>query len=137
MAMQSNKQLFSEFVERLMNRKDYSAADQLVEPDVVSHNPFPGMPRGAEGLKETFRTFHAAFPDLCVETKDLIAEDDRVVGRFVATGTHKGEFMEHKPTGKPFCYEEVVIVRFRNGRIVEHWAVADSLPLLRAIGAAE
>jgi predicted ester cyclase len=135
MAMLSNKQLFSEFVERLMNRQDYSAADQLVEPDVVSHNPLPGTPDGAEGLKETFRAFHAAFPDLHVETKDLIAEGDRVAGRFVVTGTHRGEFMQHKPTGKPVRYEEAVIVRCRNGRIVEHWSVADSLPLMQAIGA--
>jgi predicted ester cyclase len=37
-------------------------------------------------------------------------------------------------TGKKFTYDEIVIVRFENGKIVEHWAEMDSLGMMQQLG---
>ena len=57
-----------------------------------------------------------------------------MVARVRVTGTHKGEFMGQKATGHALAYPEVVTVRIRDGRIVEHWSVADTAPLREAVG---
>ena len=41
------------------------------------------------------------------------------------------------PTGRTFTYEEMVFVRFSKGKIVEHWAVADTLDMMLKMGAIE
>jgi predicted ester cyclase len=101
---------------------------------VVSHSPFPGQKPGAEGLKQAIASFREAFPDLQATAEDLIAEEDKVVGRFTVTGTQRGEFMDIAPTGKKITYDEIVIVRFKDGKIIEHWAVADALAMLQQLG---
>lgn len=135
MSVAENKKVFSDLVEKLINRKDYSVVDKLVAEDVVSHDPFPGQPSGPEGLVATFKMFHEAFPDLHAETGELIGEGDKVAGRFTVTGTHRGEFMGFKPTGNPIEYAEVIVLRFADGKIVEHRAVADTAGLMSAVGA--
>ena len=39
------------------------------------------------------------------------------------------------PTGRSFDIDLIDIVRFRDGKIAEHWGVADRLGLLQQIGA--
>jgi predicted ester cyclase len=53
-------------------------------------------------MKQFHTMVHAAIPDLQLTVEDLIAEGDKVVGRFTASGTQQGEFMDIPPTGKPF-----------------------------------
>jgi predicted ester cyclase len=133
--LETNKAIYRRLVDRLINAKDYGVIEDLVALDVHSHDPFPGMPPGAEGLRKTFEAFHAAFPDLHAQIEDLVAEGDKVVARLRARGTHRGEFMGQAPTGGRIDYAEMVVVRIADGRIVEHWAVADALALMQQIGA--
>jgi len=39
------------------------------------------------------------------------------------------------PTNRPFAVRQVHIVRFQDGRGIEHWAVRDDLGLMRQLGA--
>ena len=64
----------------------------------------------------------------------MIAEDDRVMIKFTVTGTHQAEFMHIPATGNKIAYEEVVILRLKDGKITEHWAVADAMALLQQLG---
>jgi predicted ester cyclase len=107
--------------------------DETVSPDVISHDAFPGQATGPEGLKQTFAMFHQAFPDLHAKEQVVVADGDLVAARFLVTGTHKGDFMGQAATGNPVSYIEAVFVRFRDGKIVEHWAVADVTALMAAI----
>jgi predicted ester cyclase len=39
------------------------------------------------------------------------------------------------PTGRSFASRQVHIVRFQDGKGIEHWAVRDDLAMLRQLGA--
>jgi predicted ester cyclase len=75
-----------------------------------------------------------AFPDLQLDVKDLIGEDDKVVARIVVTGTHRGDYMGVEPTGKSIAYDEIFIFRFANGRVVETWGVVDIYAQIKQLG---
>ena len=77
----------------------------------------------------------AAFPDLHVDVKDLIAEGEKLVTRYSVHGTHKGELMGIPPTGKEVSITGVAIDRFENGLSVEHWEIIDQVGLMQQIGA--
>jgi steroid delta-isomerase-like uncharacterized protein len=108
--------------------------DELAEPDVLIRTPLPIEATGADALKEVYARLHRAFPDLRVTVEDLIAEGDKVVARNSVTGTHRGEYMGVAPTGKPVAYDEIFIVRFRDGRIAETWGVVDVASQMRQLG---
>lgn len=129
-----NKQICKRFFDELHDKGNFDIIDELVHPNVISHDPFPGQPKGSEGVRSTMKIFRTAFPDLKLIHNDMIAEDDRVMIKFTATGTHQAEFMNIPATGNKIAYEEVVILRLKNGKITEHWAVADAMALLQQLG---
>jgi hypothetical protein len=109
--------------------------DEFVEPDALVRTPLPLETTGAQALKEVFARLHRIFPDLQVTIDDLIEEGDKVVSRNTVTGTHRGEYMGHPPTGKPVTYNEIFIFRFAGGRIVETWGVVDVFSQMQQLGA--
>ena len=38
------------------------------------------------------------------------------------------------PTGRDVAYDYVHIVRFKDGKVVEHWGVRDDMTLMRQLG---
>lgn len=109
--------------------------DELVAPDAAISTPLPVQATGAQLLKDGFALLIGAYPDLRIEVQDLIAEGDRVVARNTVTGTHRGEHMGIAPTGVAVTYDEIFIVRFDGGRIVQTWGVVDVAGQLRQLGA--
>ncbi|MBS1776218.1 MAG: ester cyclase [Bacteroidetes bacterium] len=132
--VKQNKEICKRFFDELHDKGNFDIIDELVHPNVISHDPFPGQPEGSEGVRSTMKIFRTAFPDLKLIHNDMIAEDDRVMIKFTATGTHQAEFMYIPATGNKIAYEEVVILRLKDGKITEHWAVADAMALLQQLG---
>lgn len=112
----------------------FKMIDEVVAPDALIRTPLPVEATGAELAKELFARLLRAYPDLHIAIEDLIAEGDKVVSRNTVTGTHQGEYMGIPPTGNSVTYNEVIITRFADGRIVETWAVVDVLAQMRQLG---
>ena len=134
MSTEENKVIYHRFYEELLNKGNLDIVDELVDPNVVSHSPLPDQKPGSEGFKQAIASFRKSFPDLKAIAEDMVAEADKVVARFTVTGTHQGEFMGIAPSGKKFTYDEISIVRLKDGKIVEHWAVADALTMMQQLG---
>ena len=130
-----NKSLCRTFFEELHNKQNLEIIDRLVDPNVVSHDPFPNQAEGSKGFRDTMQLFRSAFPDMSAKINDMIAENNKVVTKITVYGTHLGEFMGIGPTKNKIEYEEVIILRIADGKIVEHWAVADALSLMQQVGA--
>ncbi|HVX44687.1 MAG TPA: ester cyclase [Mycobacteriales bacterium] len=108
--------------------------DELVAPDVDFHAPLPMGTTATDALKLVWRTLIQAFPDIRVTVEDVIAEGQKVVARQTVTGTHRGEYRGHAPTGRSVRYNEIFILRFEDGRIAEIWGVVDVLTQLKQLG---
>ena len=67
--------------------------------------------------------------------EDVLTEGDWLACRFVVRGTHRGELMGIRPTGKPVNLPGLTILRFRAGKCIERWSQADFLGLLQQLGA--
>jgi steroid delta-isomerase-like uncharacterized protein len=132
-----NKETFKRFQDA-MNTCDAEfiskSIDELVEPDATIRTPLPGDATGAQVLKQVWSVLLRAFPDLQLDVKDLIGEDDKVVARIVVTGTHRGDYMGVEPTGKSIAYDEIFIFRFADGRVVETWGVVDVYAQMKQLG---
>jgi steroid delta-isomerase-like uncharacterized protein len=131
---QENKNMVQRFIEE-GDKGNVDAFDDMIPPDAVDHSPFPGQPAGREGVKYIFRMLKSAFPDMRTEVHEMVAEGDRVAVRSRIVGTHQGEFMGVPASGKPVSIEGIDILRFENGKMVEHWGVYDAMGMMMQIGA--
>jgi steroid delta-isomerase-like uncharacterized protein len=113
---------------------DLAIIDELVAPEFVSHSAPPGLPPGPAGVKAWVQIFRSAFADLYSVVDDVIAEGDRVVERFHAGGTHRGDFFGIPPTGRSGTITGINLFRVVDGRIVEHWGNGDDLGLMQQLG---
>ncbi len=117
-----------------ISKGNLAVFEQVCASNAVEHAVPPGLPPTIEGTKQFFAMFRAAFPDLHYHVEDTIAEGDRVVQRVTAHGTMQGDFMGMSATGKSATWVEMHIVRFANGKVVEHWACVDQLGMLQQLG---
>ena len=77
----------------------------------------------------------AAFPDLRITTDDIIAEGDKVVARWTATGTHLGELMGIPASGRQISFLGMTVHRFADDKIVENWWAYDAMGMMQQITA--
>jgi steroid delta-isomerase-like uncharacterized protein len=121
----------------VFNGADPSELDDVVAADSADHDAYnPYREEGREGLKKLIATYRQAFPDLHVSIEDQIAEGDKVVTRWTATGTHQGELMGAPATGKSSTVTGIGIDRIDNGQIVEAWGNWDALGMFQQLGLA-
>jgi steroid delta-isomerase-like uncharacterized protein len=133
MTTEADKALVIRFVEEFWSKGNLAAADELMAPDAVIHQPVVG---GVAGLKAFNTAISAAFPDWHATAEELIAECDRVAERWTGRGTHRGEFQSIPPTGKQVAVPGVVFYRIRDGRIIEFRSSFDMLSMLQQLGVA-
>ena len=133
---EANKAIFRRYFEDVLNAGRIDLIDELIAPDYVSHYPtgydFGG---GPEDVKQIVTTVRTGFPDVHFRIEDLLAEDDRVVGRWTFRGTHRGDFMGISPSGKNVSVMGIAIYRIVDGQIAEAWVAWDALGLMQQIGA--
>ena len=134
MSTDDNRTLTQRFYEEVWNKGNLEAVDDIMTSDFVDHAAPPGFPSGPEGAKQVFTMYRNAFPDFRLSVEDLIAEDDKVVARWVTQGTHQGELMGIPPTGKPVTVAGIDVFRIAGGKIAEHWAEFDMMGLMQQLG---
>lgn len=131
---EEDKAIVRRVIEQGTNAKDLSVFDELVSASFVDHEAGP-EPGGPEGEKRLVEMITFAFPDWRWSIEDQIAEGDKVVTRYTARGTHRGEFMGIAPTGEQVEVPGINIVRIEGGKIVESWGNSDQLGMMRRLGA--
>ena len=120
-----NKERQRLFVEVLQNQGEIDRVDEFVRPDFENHTARPGSPSGPEAVRSGLAAFRAGFPDHDAEVVHMVAEGDLVATYKTFTGTHTGEFLGIPATGRRATIRVMDVVRYRDGRIAEHWSVVD------------
>lgn len=134
-SIDANRSVVTRYVFEV-NMANLDAFDELVDPNFIDHDPIPGQKPGIEGLKEAYRMFLEAFPDVWFTFEDLVAEGDMVVGRGTIRGSHRASFMGEAPTNRSVHWTGTRMFRVSNGRVAEGWINLDMLGLMRQVGLA-
>ena len=133
---EENEALVRRYFEEIWNKGNLEVIDELFTTNFVRHGPVgtEGEVRGLEGFKGLVSSYRSGLPDLRIPIEDLIAEGDKVVTRWTARGTHRGELMGNAPTGNPATVRGILVDRISGGKIEEEWADYDTLHLMQQIG---
>lgn len=134
MSVEENKDVVRREIKEVWAKKNLMVIDDLYDSNFINHSPFPDTTPDREGIKQGIKNVLNAFPDVELTIEDLIAENDKVVERVTATGTHKGDYMGIIPTNKQITIPVITINRFADNKIVERWSLVDSLAMLQQFG---
>jgi predicted ester cyclase len=95
---------------------------QTSASNFVYHNPLSGEDwHGPESVKQYAAMMRAAFPDLYYIVEDQVAEGDKGITRYAASGTHQGELMGIAPTEERVELRGISIIRVNGGKIEKIW----------------
>ncbi len=137
MSTEENKAVARRAVEEIFSAQgNLDVADEIIAPNYIGHDPVsPEDVRGPEGVKEFASMYRNAFPDVQLSVEDQVAEGDKVVTRWIASGTHQGELMGVAPSGNRVTVAGVSVERVVDGKIEESWDIYDALGMMQQIGA--
>ena len=131
---EDNKARIREFIDRVLTAGEIDATGNYFHDDLVEEVPLPEQGPGLEGLKETLTRIRRAFPDVQWRVEEQMAEDHRVLTRFVWSGTHQGAFFGIPATHRVVRVWGMVIDRFEDQKVKSTRMLMDTLSMLQQLG---
>ncbi|MFN2458904.1 MAG: ester cyclase, partial [Chitinophagaceae bacterium] len=120
----------SHAINRAFETGDVSGIDSVVADDYVDHTDRGDM-KGRDSLKAMVNFVRSNFRDMKMEIVHEVADGDYVFSWNRYTGTSEGS--EGMPKG-PYDMEAVEVLRFRDGKIMEHWSFMDMQDMMKMMG---
>ena len=133
--LEANRQLMTTINEEIWNQANLDLIDERYASDYVRHEAgYPAELAGAAGLKVFIQNLQAGFPDWNCTVEDTLAAGDKVMIRYLCSGTHTGEWNGLPPTGKSIQFQSIIVHRVADGKVVEDWSEYDSLGWMQQLG---
>lgn len=136
---EANKALVKRWFEEVWNKGRANAIDEMLAEDGIVYGLSEDSAttlRGPAGFKPFHETFRGAFPNIEVIVEDMVAEGDKVAARCSVRGRHAGNHLGMAASNAPVQFTGMVIVRIKDGKIVEGWNNFDFLAMNKQIGIA-
>jgi len=130
--VQMPEHVFRRLIDVGFNGGDLDALAEIVADDLIEHQA--GAQSGLEGLRSLIAGLREPFPDLRLEIQATASDGEVVWARIRARGTNTGPLYGRPPSGRSMDITVIDIARVVDGRLVEHWGVADRLTMLTQMG---
>jgi len=124
------------WVEEGFNRGTLDVVEHVFAQGCVSHNISSSAAerRGPEAEREWISATRAAFPDFHVSLEDTMLAGDKVIVRWLASGTQRGMWMGISPTGRHITWGGITFLRLMGSKIQECWVAADTYHATQQLG---
>jgi predicted ester cyclase len=100
----------------------------LIDPDVLDHRGgVSGDHRGLAAWEDKWEHMYDGLQDVSVTIEHNVASGDFSVNRYTLRGTHAASGRGYEVTG-------LDMVRVRDGKLAEHWALLDSAAMGHQLG---
>ncbi len=118
----------------LWNRGDSSTIPELYDPEYrADYRPY-SYHEGLDGIREMVTNARTANPDYYEELLDVLVDGDRAAVWLRITFTHTSAMGPIPATGKRISYEELLLLTFRDGKVLSQRGIPDNLSMLRQMG---
>lgn len=121
--------------EEIVPNADLNGLSDVIAENSIDHSARPDELQGLAGVQQTVLWLGRVFSDQRWEIRQVICERDLVVVYCTLYGRHTGDMMGIPPTNREIAMDYVHILRFSDGKAVEHWGVRDDMALMRQLGA--
>jgi predicted ester cyclase len=123
--------LVDRYLAEILNRVDFSRADEILAPDFVFRSPSHPEGLNRTGLRIFLEEIHAAFSNKHFTELERISDETRVAFRFRMTGKQDGTLQGIPPLGVELDEEGCDLIYIRQYRIAEVRAYFDLLAIVQ------
>lgn len=122
------------FYETIISENQIERMAEFISPECCVKMGEKLIPVGIEGMKEHIKATKQTYPDYRMKIIRQFCDGDYVISEFIMEGTHKGEWIGIKPTGKRLAFTGVDIDKVIDGLIVEHGGAVNTFETLFEAG---
>lgn len=136
MSTETGSQIIQAFIDEVWRQGAIDALSQFWTDDCVNPCGASRPGRWSDGPARVPRVLRRLLRRVLRRTRQIIQQveqDDRVVTQLVTSARHTAEFAGVPATGKPVTLATIRIDRLRDGKIAEHWSVADVAGVLQQL----
>jgi steroid delta-isomerase-like uncharacterized protein len=128
-----NAEIARRWFEEVWNQRREETIDELVTDDSLCFTD-NGVIRGAQQFREQmYLPFINAFPDIRVNVEEIICQDDKVVVRWTASGSHSGNGLGFAGTGRPALFRGLTWIEVRDGKFAQGWQSSNIPEVVRSL----
>jgi steroid delta-isomerase-like uncharacterized protein len=118
-----------------LDKRNFAILDELFRGSYLLHFPGLSAPLDLERTKLFYRALYSGFPDLQHTIVEQISARNKVVTRWTARGTHRGEWMGIPATGKRITFTGINIYTVARGKLAQSHVNWDMLGVMQQLGA--
>ena len=122
------------FYETIISENEIERMAEFISPECCVKMGEKLIPVGIDGMKEHIKATKQTYPDYKMKIIKQFCDGDYVISEFIMEGTHKGEWIGIKPTGKRLVFTGVDIDKVIDGLIVEHSGAVNTFETLFEAG---
>lgn len=122
------------FYETTISENQIERMAEFISPECCVKMGEKLIPVGIDGMKEHIKATKQTYPDYRMKIIKQFCDGDYVISEFIMEGTHKGEWIGIKPTGKRLVFTGVDIDKVIDGLIVEHGGAVNTFETLFEAG---
>jgi Predicted ester cyclase len=126
---EQNKQIVLKVYEQALNKRNMDMLNQLVSDEFTGF----GGKKGPEAFKASVQTVIYAVPDAQWNIREIIAEGEKVMVRWILQGTSQGAFNGFAPSGNDIANDGLGIFTVKNGKITASEVFTDRLAFLQQL----
>lgn len=132
-ARPDNAQLARRWFDEVWNQRKDATLLELLDPKI--QGKMEGLDvTSREDFIEARKALLDGLPDLAVAVEDVVAEGDQAVVRWSASGTHRGDGLGVKASGRRVSFRGMTWLTFAQGRIVRGWDSWNQGLLMQQLG---
>lgn len=122
------------FYETIISENQIERMAEFISPECCVKMGEKLIPVGIDGMKEHIKATKQTYPNYRMKIIKQFCDGDYVISEFIMEGTHKGEWIGIKPTGKRLVFTGVDIDKVIDGLIVEHGGAVNTFETLFEAG---
>lgn len=126
----NNKEKIKYFYEYITTNNVIEEVPEYVSDECTIRLGEKTIPVGVMGMQQHLTNVRKTYPDLKMTIIRQYCDEDYVISEFVMEGTHSGEWLGMKPSGKKICITGVNIDKIADGKIIEHGGAANTFEAL-------
>ena len=124
------KEMIKEFYEVIISGNRIEELDNYISEDCTVRIGDQNYFTGIQGMKEHLSGVKTTYPDLTIKILRQHTDGDFVISEIIMEGTHRGEWLGIKPSGKKLSITGVNIDCVPDGKIIEHGGAANAFDTL-------
>lgn len=118
----------------IWNKQKFELIPECFTEDFVADYSPRVVREGRDQIEQMVKSAHSTFSGFTETVHDIIANDESIVLHFTISGVQVGAWGPVPATNKKVKYDEIIIMKVRDGKVYHQVGITDTLLALHQMG---